>query len=370
MKKLSQTKKIESNEVESHTLTEEPKETDSDFVTDAQTIELPKFVPDTNNNKLVDHTDKQTQDENKTRTSNEDLSSKSIKLSKKPLKLGSHQRGEIRSLFLLSSHGIKTQKSRLQDCLYLFEALYEKHSAFSRFISENKSLKTPALLDFDFDLSIFSFAKEDKLNLCLFGNRVSTLDMLRSEQAELKRLNFDKWWICDIWRGNLLKIVNEFKQQNNMDDFLFSLYHIAVDSNNASSRELLETYIEQLSKSTLDHINKAVLYALASYDVKRAIEIYLANNLFQYALCLAQLRLPSKSPLLSHVLNKYAQFANISGDYETAALCYIRLADFENGFKCLIRRNCKNDQESEQLIKNILDKFALFMPELNIASGE
>jgi len=273
-----------------------------------------------------------------------------------------NQRGEIKSLFLLSSHGGKSQKLKLQDCLKLFETLYKKNLNTNNFTSKEVQI--------DFEFEKLEFSKEH-LNLCLFGNRFSTLEMIKCEQAELKRLNFEKWWIFDIWRGNILKLVNDFKQQKlNLDDFLFSLYHISLDSNNKNISDVLKNYIDQLSNGTMDQINKAVLYALASYDVKRAIEIYLKNNLYQYALCLAQLRLMPKSPLLHEVLNKYASFANSSGDYETAVLCYIRLGDFENGFKCLIRRNCKNDFENENLIKNILEKFSLFMPELNIASSQ
>jgi len=280
---------------------------------------------------------------------------------KKIIKLGSNQRGEIKSLFLLSSHGGKSQKLKLQDCLKLFEILYEKNLSSKNF--------TPKQIQVDFELEKLEFSKEH-LNLCLFGNRFSTIEMLKCEEIELKRLSFEKWWIFEAWKGNIIKIVNDFKQENNIDDFLFSLYHISIDSNNKNMSDLLKIYIDELSNGTLDQTNKAVLYALASYDVKKAIEIYINKNLFQYALCLAQLRLMPNSPLLHEVLSKYAFFANSSGDYETAVMCYIRLADFENGFKCLIRRNCKNDVENENLIKKILEKFSLFMPELNIASTQ
>ena len=276
---------------------------------------------------------------------------------KKMIKLGSNQRGEIKSLFLLSSHGGKSQTLKLQDCLKLFETLYEKYISSKNF--------DPKEIHADFELEKLEFSSEH-LNLCLFGNRFSTLGMIKCEQAELKRLSFDKWWIFEAWRGNILKMFNDFKQQNNLDDLLLSLYHISIDSNNKNLVDPLKTYIDQLSNGTLDQINKAVLFALASYDVKKAIDIYLKNNLFQYALCLAQLRLMPNSPLLQEVLSRYAFFANSSGDYETAVMCYIRLGDFENGFKCLIRRNCKNDLENENLIKKILEKFSLFMPELNI----
>lgn len=271
---------------------------------------------------------------------------------------------EIKSMFLLSSHGGKSPKLKLFDCLYLFETLYEKQPIILDYITQHIKNTSFKELKFDFDLCKFDFGK-DKMNLNLFGNRLSTLEMLSLEQAELKRLNFDKWWIFEIWKGNVIKVINELKQENNLNDTLISLHQISFGLNDASKRLLYE-YIDQLSRTNLDQINKAVLFALTLFDVKKAIDIYLANNLFQYALCIAQLRLPPKHPLFFAVLNKYAIYATNTGDYETAIMCYIRAGDFENAFKVLIRRNWKNDAEIESIIKNLLKKFASFIPELEM----
>ena len=117
---------------------------------------------------------------------------------------------------MLSSHGGKSQKSKLQDCLSLFEALYEKQNN----LTQNSQTILSSHKDFDFDACRLEFSSE-QLNLNIFGNRLSTLEMTRKEYAELKRLSFDKWWISEVWRGNILNIINEFKEQSNLDDFLF-----------------------------------------------------------------------------------------------------------------------------------------------------
>jgi hypothetical protein len=42
-------------------------------------------------------------------------------------------------------------------------------------------------------------------------------------------------------------------------------------------------------------------------------------------------------------------------------MCYIRLNDFENAYKVLMRRNVKNELETENIIKKLLDEFLILM---------
>jgi hypothetical protein len=78
--------------------------------------------------------------------------------------------------------------------------------------------------------------------------------------------------------------------------------------------------------------------------------------MFQYALCLAHLRLNSNDCQLNDILNSYAKYATFTGDYETSVMCYIRLNDFENAYKVLMRRNVKNELETENIIKKLNQK--------------
>lgn len=275
---------------------------------------------------------------------------------KKPAVKSSSQR-ELKSLLMLSSHGNKSQKSKIKDCLNLFEMLYEGKQDEIRDKMKNNSN------DFEFNLRDFEIPTE-QINLFAFGNRKSVIQMVDLEHAELKRLGSDKWYILDVWRGNLAKVFKEFYDQNQLNDIIFNLYQISVSSN-PITLEFLTEYIDQLSKnssSNNEKIHKAVLYSLASYDVHKALEIYVANNLYLYALTLAQLRLAPTDPYLNIILNKYGVFATMNGDYEMGVMCYMRSGDFENAYKVLIRRNVKNDVESEVLIKNLLEKMADLMP--------
>lgn len=258
---------------------------------------------------------------------------------------------------MLSSHGSKSPKVKLQDCLVLFKTLYESQPA----IIDKMSTTTDKFdaVGLDFELCRFDF-DPSQLNLSIFGNRQSTLKMLRLEQAELKRLNVDKWWYFEIWRGNIAKLVSESEVNNNLNDLLVNLYQIAVNANsneaNSNSSSVLNNYINQLAKGKIEQINKAVLYSLALYDVNKAINIYLSHNMFQYALCLAHLRLAPKDPFLYEILKRYASYTTFIGDYETATMCYIRMAEFESASKVLIRRNVKNDLECESLIKELFKR--------------
>jgi len=268
----------------------------------------------------------------------------SVKTVKKSVKLNQK---EIKSLLVLSSHGNKSQKSKLKDCLDLFYILNNE-------INES-----------------CTFTNNEQINLFIFGDRKSCIKMLELEQNELKRLNSDKWWYLDVWLGNLAKIFHLFKEQNQINDLIFNLYQISQDSNPTNTIQFLNEYIDQLtstastSTSTTinnnDLIHKAVLYSLANFDVAKAIEIYCNKNMFQYALCLAHLRLNSNDCQLNDILNSYAKYATFTGDYETSVMCYIRLNDFENAYKVLMRRNVKNELETENIIKKLLDEFLILM---------
>jgi hypothetical protein len=273
---------------------------------------------------------------------------------------------ELKTLFIVSAHGSKSPKAKLHDCLHLFDTLFESNSLIKTQLAELKTTGKPLISlvsSLDFDLCEFEFPKDSQF-LSLFGNRISTLNMLSVEQVELRKTGYDKWWIFEVWRGNLAKVVNEQLTLNQMNDLLFSLFQLAVS--NPVNRTVMEGYVRQLStreasSSSSDSVHKSVMYALCSFEIERALEIYLDHNMYQYALCVAQLRLPAKSAVLMDVLSKYASYAAYTGDYETAALGYIRLLDFENALKCLLRRNYKNDAEAELLKNNLFDKFAGFI---------
>jgi hypothetical protein len=279
----------------------------------------------------------------------------------------------IRSLFVLSSqHAGKSQLNKLRDCLGLFEILYEQTGLIDHpeFVNQGQSAKKSHLLEgvqlelADFDLSI------NETHLGIYGNRKSTLQMLGVEQAELKRLGSDKWWIFDVWRGNISKLANELTKSQSLSDLLLSLYQASQwrffnsskDSSNGHS--LLDDYIEQLCKSGIQNaecVHKAVMYSLASHNVAKAVQIYLAHNMYQYALCVSQLRSAPGDELIERSLQGYASYASNNGDFETALLCYIRLADFESSCKMLSRRDHKNDPECINLIDSLFKKFLKFI---------
>ena len=260
---------------------------------------------------------------------------------------------ELKSLLSLSSLGAKSLKSKIQDCLYLFEILFVQNEELKRSILEGEPL---------LDLMNFELSKEF-WSLSPFCSRYTTLKLLSYEQIELIRLNSDKWWIFEVWRGNLAKIFHEFCERNSLNDVIFNLYQISISSN-GNVLTFLNEYIDQLSKfpaSSQDTVHKAAMYSLAAYDVNRAIEIYMTHNYYAYALVVAQLRLVPNDPYLKRIFSKYGKYASQIGDYETAVLCFLRIADFENAFKTLNRRNFKNDEETETLAKTLMKNITSFL---------
>ena len=97
----------------------------------------------------------------------------------------SNTQRELKSLLMLSAQGNKSQKSKLKDCLSLFELLYEKQETIAReVLSKNNN--------FDFVTCEFDIPTE-QINLFAFGNRKSVIKLVELEKVELKRLNSDKW---------------------------------------------------------------------------------------------------------------------------------------------------------------------------------
>ncbi len=92
---------------------------------------------------------------------------------------------ELKSLLMLSSLGNKSQKTKLQECLSLFEVLYEKNEDIVREIKAGARK-----INFDnWRLDI----PNEHINLAMFGNRETVIKLIETEHAELKRLNSDKW---------------------------------------------------------------------------------------------------------------------------------------------------------------------------------
>lgn len=244
---------------------------------------------------------------------------------------------ELKSLFQLS--GPKSIRSRLHECVVLFEALYDEN---------DKQRGEIHLRNFDFPSNC------PMLNL--LGNRSSVCGLLSLEEAELKKIQYDKWWIFEAWKGNIARVMDQSRANKQIDDALFTMYEIAVNS--TRDPQLLDEYIEQLSTSRdPEHMHKAVLYALACSDPQRAVQIYLNAHMYPYALAIGHLRLAPNDPLFDTILLKYALHATLVGDFETAIQCYIRLNDIENALKLILRRNAKNDPECEQLIQSLTNRF-------------
>ncbi|RNA10722.1 gem-associated 5 [Brachionus plicatilis] len=256
----------------------------------------------------------------------------------------SQKQAELKSLFILSSSGSSTPKLKLNDCLVLYENLIEKNKISN------------------INAEIFEFDREN-LILSIFCNRISSLNLLRQEETELKRMGFERWWIFEIWKGNLFKVVKELKDSKQLNDLIMSLYQSTISVLNKSCLELVNSYIEQLSLNgnNSDCVIRAILHCCCTYQIQKAVDICLEYNMYQYALCIAQIRLAADSEILSKILIKYAVYSTQVGDYEMAVLCYIRLGDLENAYKTLIRRNSKNDSEFEHCLKLLSEKFKVYL---------
>lgn len=187
--------------------------------------------------------------------------------------------------------------------------------------------------------------------------------MLRLETAELRAMNYDKWWLLDAWKGDIKDVIAELRRMNSLSDLAVIVYETAINS--TRNPVLINAYIDQLRSSGNEHmenIHKAVLLSLSLYQTDQAVRIYLEKDMYQYALCLAIIRrTPHFADLVEEVLTKYASYATSVGDYETAVMCYLRLHDVESAFSSLLRRNTKGDEQCEKIIGELSAKLSDFL---------
>lgn len=188
--------------------------------------------------------------------------------------------------------------------------------------------------------------------------------MLRQETAELRAMNYEKWWLLNMWKGDIKDTIDELCRTNTLTDLAVIVYETALNSPTRNP-DVMNAYIEQLRASAKEHsenIHKAVLLSLSLYNVEKAVRIYLENDMYQYALCLAIIRkAPQFHELVVEVLEKYAAYATSVGDYETAVMCHLRLHDVENAFSSLLRRNTKGDEACETIFEELSRKFKDFL---------
>lgn len=281
---------------------------------------------------------------------------------------------DYKQLFPLSSkaHRLNRIKS-LIDCLVLFETIYENPGLQSMTTNSeiNEFNEQFELIDLNFNLNNNYANEKQFINLYLFGNRKSTIKMLIMEQNELLDQNSPYWWLFDIFKGNIEKLMHELETRNELNDFFLTLYQCSIQPNLYTENSFFKNYLNSLLSKGEFH--KVALYLIALYKINDAIDVYLRYNQYQFALCLAQLRLnkslSENNYIFNDILFKYALYSAQNGDYETGVLAYIRIKDLINASKTLIRRTILND-EHKTLINNLMSKFSKYDATLCVNTDE
>ncbi len=273
---------------------------------------------------------------------------KKTAVQQKPLKQ-SHQQFNItlllkdtKALFVRTSRGHRVETNKaLFECLHFFETIYENEQIT---LAEVNGFQN---LNWQIEEADLNFA-ENILSLGLFGNRKSTMKLIRHENS----LSDERSWLFDIMTGNITRLMEVQAEKQSLNDFYLTVYQLATQN---APTKYLEVYCEQLLR--LGDYHKAALYCIAAYDLNKAIDIYLKHHQYQYALCLAQLRFNKNDEIFHKIIQDYAVYTKTNGDFETSVLLYLRLADFSNALNALNRRSVANE-EQRQLIGNLIKKFS------------
>ncbi|XP_076243068.1 gem nuclear organelle associated protein rigor mortis [Calliopsis andreniformis] len=137
----------------------------------------------------------------------------------------------------------------------------------------------------------------------------------------------------DMWSDNLKQSLEEAAKQQRLNDFLISL---SASLSMKTWKEMCELYAYQLINE--GHPCKAVSYLLCIHKTYKAIEVLQDANLFKEAYALARYKLEPDDPVLTNVLQDWAQYSTRSGDFEQAAYIYAKLGQYSEIVKYLTRR--------------------------------
>ncbi|XP_039310637.1 gem-associated protein 5 isoform X2 [Solenopsis invicta] len=145
--------------------------------------------------------------------------------------------------------------------------------------------------------------------------------------------NLDTTTEINVWCNELKEHLLDAATHNNLNDFLVSL---APSVSMSMWKDMCEAYARQLIEE--DKPERAVSYLLSIHKIYEALEVFLNAKMFKEAYALGRLKLDSDDKFLDKILQLWAEWAALKGQFEQAAQCYVKLGQFEEAAAILSRR--------------------------------
>ncbi|XP_012265129.2 gem-associated protein 5 isoform X2 [Athalia rosae] len=203
--------------------------------------------------------------------------------------------------------------------------------------------------------------KEISNGLSIFGSKENVLNLLEIEKsAHTKTGHYDTVVEMDLWSNNLKQSLQDATKRGQLNDFLVSL---APSLSFRVWQEMCETYAKQLESE--GNYRKAASYFLCIHKIERAIQVFVDAKMLREAYVLARCKLAESDPIIDSLLETWAIHTTTKGQFEDAALCYIKLGNLKEAAKLLGRRNDIRSLEvaTQLALKSGDDEFGLELAE-------
>ena len=168
----------------------------------------------------------------------------------------------------------------------------------------------------------------------IFGGRDEITEIINQEMSHhAAQEHYHLVTEMSLWNNSLRETLQRATKEKRLDDYLVSL---SASLSMKTWQETSRAYANQLVYES--NPTKAASYLLCNHKIYEAIEIFMNHKMYKEAYAIASCKLQEDDPVLTKILENWAQNAMKDGLFEDAAQCYVKLGDFDKAAGILGRR--------------------------------
>ncbi|XP_018568237.1 gem-associated protein 5 isoform X2 [Anoplophora glabripennis] len=173
--------------------------------------------------------------------------------------------------------------------------------------------------------------------LKVFGSKSDMLDVIeRNDTAHREKGKFSLSNTLSLFKGDIGSKIKKAVDEKRVNPWMITMAPMVSPKLWQSA---CEVYAHQLSETADSDPVEIATYYLACHKVEEAIDALCEGAMYREALVLAKCRLPEDDSTITNVMNRWAKYSVIVGNFEAAAQCYICLKKYEDAASVLFRRS-------------------------------
>ncbi|KAJ8984371.1 hypothetical protein NQ317_003519 [Molorchus minor] len=208
--------------------------------------------------------------------------------------------------------------------------------------------------------------ESDLINI--FGSNEDMLKIINRNETSLKsRGKHNLLGTLSLFKGDISSTIKEAIDKKRVNSWIIMMAPMVSPK---LWKTACEVYARQLSEETDTDPIEIATYFLACHKVQEAINVLCDRSMFREALALAKSRLPENDPGIKKIIELWASYSLIVGNFETGAQCNIVLGKYGEAASMLFRRSDPEILEfamelakksgNEELYKAVLFRYNAF----------